>query len=82
MLQSADITAVRYRCPPQRNFSFSLDSVVTKHDCSKADACDVINFEEYEDVANKILERKPTRAVTIFVDMKDVERSIKVCALV
>jgi len=59
-----------------------LDSAVTKHDCSKADACDVINFEEYEDVANKILERKPTKAVTIFVDMKDVERSIKVCALV
>jgi len=46
---------------------------------SKADACDVINFNEYEDVVNKILEKKPTRAITIFVDMKDVEKSIKVC---
>jgi hypothetical protein len=49
--------------------------------CSKADACDVINFNEYEDVVNKILEKKPTRAITIFVDMKDVEKSIKVCVL-
>jgi hypothetical protein len=41
---------------------------------SKADACDVINYEEYEDVTNKILEKKPTRAITIFVDMKDIEK--------
>jgi hypothetical protein len=45
---------------------------------SKADACDVINFEEYEDVARKILEKRPTRAITIFIDMKDVEKSIRV----
>jgi hypothetical protein len=53
----------------------------TEYNCrhSKADACDVINFNEYEDVVNKILEKKPTRAITIFVDMKDVEKSIKVC---
>jgi len=37
--------------------------------------CDVFNFEEYEDVAHKILEKKPTRAITIFVDMKDVEKA-------
>jgi len=44
-------------------------------DCSKADACDVINYEEYEDVVNKVLEKNPTRAITIFVDMKDIERN-------
>ena len=33
---------------------------------------------EYEDVANKIIEKKPMRVVTIFIDMKDIERSIKV----
>ena len=45
---------------------------------SKADACNVINYMEYEDVANKIIEKKPMRVVTIFIDMKDIERSIKV----
>ena len=44
-------------------------------DCSKADACDVINYEEYEDVVNKVLEKNPTRAITIFVDIKDIERN-------
>jgi len=44
-------------------------------DCSKADACDVINYEEYEDIVNKVLEKNPTRAITIFVDMKDIERN-------
>ena len=43
--------------------------------CSKADACDVINYEEYEDVVNKVLEKNPTRAITIFVDIKDIERN-------
>jgi hypothetical protein len=47
---------------------------------SKGDACDVETFAEYEDVAKKILERQPTRAVVIFVDMKDVEKAAnKVC---
>ena len=56
-------------------------STLNGYDCSKADACDVVNFEEYEAVANKILEKKPTRAITIFVDMKDVEKGITVCIL-
>ena len=43
--------------------------------CSKADACDVINYKEYEDVVNKVLEKNPTRAITIFVNMKDIERN-------
>ena len=46
--------------------------------CSKADACNVINYMEYKDIANKIIEKKPMRVVTIFVDMKDIKRSIKV----
>jgi hypothetical protein len=44
------------------------------YDCSKADAYDVINYKEYEDVVNKVLEKRPTRAITIFVDMKDIEK--------
>jgi hypothetical protein len=49
--------------------------LIVLYDSSKADACDVINYEEYEDVANKVLEKKPMRAVTIFVDMKDIEKN-------
>ncbi len=44
-------------------------------DCSKANACNVINYEEYEDIVNKVLEKNPIRAITIFVDMKDIERN-------
>jgi len=44
-------------------------------DFSKGDACDVENFSEYQDVVSKIIERQPTRAVTISVDMADVERA-------
>ena len=49
-----------------------------RYNCSKADACDVINYAEYEDITNKFIEKKPTRAITIFIVMKDIERSIKV----
>ena len=45
------------------------------YDYSKADACDVINYKEYEDVANKVLEKQPTRAITVLVDMKDIEKN-------
>jgi hypothetical protein len=32
-----------------------------------------VNFSEYEDVVQKVLKRRPTRAITVFVDMKDVD---------
>ena len=51
------------------------------HSYSKADICDIINFEKYKDVVNKILEKKPTRIITIFINIKDIEKSIKVCTL-
>jgi hypothetical protein len=44
---------------------------------SKGDACDVENFSEYEDVVKKVLEKRPTRAITVYVDMKDIERAAK-----
>ena len=70
--------AVKYRCLLQSKcYSECGHSGVNtdrEYGCSKADACDVINYEEYEDVANKVLEKKPTRAITIFVDMKDIEK--------
>lgn len=55
-----------------------LMSILMRYNCSKADACDVINYAEYEDITNKFIEKKPTRAITIFIVMKDIERSIKV----
>jgi hypothetical protein len=38
---------------------------------------------EYQDMVRRVLERRPTRAITIFVDMKDVDCAVKkaqVCA--
>jgi hypothetical protein len=32
---------------------------------------------EYEDVVKKVLEKRPTRAITVFVDMKDVDCAAK-----
>jgi hypothetical protein len=46
---------------------------------SKGDACDVENFLEYEDVVKKVLVKRPTRPITVYVDMKDVDRAAKVC---
>jgi len=44
---------------------------------SKGDACDVENFAEYEDVVKRVLERRPTKAITVYVDMKDIDRAAK-----
>lgn len=35
-------------------------------------------MEESEVIAKKIIEKKPTKAITIFIDMKDIERCLKV----
>jgi hypothetical protein len=35
----------------------------------------VVNFTEYQDVINKILKQKPTKALTILLDMNDVEKA-------
>jgi hypothetical protein len=56
--------------------------IITGH-FSKGDACNVENFSEYEDVVKKVMKRQPTRAITVFVDMKDVDHAAKkaqVCA--
>ena len=44
---------------------------------SKGDACDVENFAEYEDVVKRVLERRPTKAITVYVDMKDIDKAAK-----
>ncbi|KAN0107087.1 hypothetical protein V8E52_010508 [Russula decolorans] len=44
---------------------------------NKRDACNVENFMEYQDMVRRVLERRPTRAITIFVDMKDVDCAAK-----
>jgi hypothetical protein len=72
--------ALKYRCLPQSKWHFDGNSVsiLNMYDYSRTDACDVVNYEEYKAAVNKILEKKPTRAVQVFVDMKDVKKSIKV----
>jgi ACT domain-containing protein len=42
---------------------------------SKGHACDVENFFKYKDVVKKIMERKPTKVITISINMKDVEKA-------
>ena len=44
---------------------------------SKGDVCDIENFSEYEGVVKKLLERWPTRPITVFVDMKDIDCAAK-----
>ena len=44
---------------------------------SKADACDIENFLEYEAIVKKILERKPNKAITISIDAKDIDKAVK-----
>jgi hypothetical protein len=40
----------------------------------------VVNFAEYQDVVEKILAKKPMKAITILIDMKDIEKAAsKVC---
>jgi hypothetical protein len=47
---------------------------------SKGDVCDVENFSEYEDVVKKVMERQPTRAITVFVDVDRAAKKAQVCA--
>jgi ACT domain-containing protein len=50
---------------------------------SKRDAYNVENFSKYEDMVKKVMERQPTRAITVFIDIKDIDRTAKkaqVCA--
>ena len=67
--------AVKYRYLLQSKCYFKC-SVNTnrEYNCSKADVYDIINYEKYKDVTNKVLEKKLIRAITIFVDMKDIEK--------
>ena len=39
--------------------------------------CDVKNFSKYKDMVKKVLEREPTWAITVFVDIKDVDHAAK-----
>ena len=65
MPQSVVTMAVKYKCLPQSKFYSKCGLGVNTdrgYDYCKADTCDVINYKKYEDVANKVLEMKPTRA--------------------
>ncbi|KAF8264966.1 hypothetical protein EI94DRAFT_1500643, partial [Lactarius quietus] len=41
---------------------------------SKSNVTYVINFNEYEGLANKILKKSPSWPITIFIEMPDIER--------
>ncbi|KAF8264460.1 hypothetical protein EI94DRAFT_1518084, partial [Lactarius quietus] len=42
--------------------------------CIKSNAMYVINFNEYKGLANKILKKSPSRPITVFIEMPDIER--------
>ncbi|KAH9000081.1 hypothetical protein EDB92DRAFT_2110736 [Lactarius akahatsu] len=42
---------------------------------NKSDATDVVNFDEYEGLVTKIIKRRPTKAIIVFVDMRAVEKA-------
>jgi capsule polysaccharide modification protein KpsS len=48
-----------------------------KFHSSKGDACNVENFSEYEDMVRKVLKLQPMKAITVFVDMKDINHAAK-----
>jgi hypothetical protein len=35
------------------------------------------NFSEYEDVVKTVLWKRPTKPITVYVDMKDIDRAAK-----
>lgn len=76
MPQCVVTIAVKYRCLLQSKCYYFKCGVNTnrEYNYSKADACDVINYGEYKDIANKVLKKKLTRIITIFVNMKDIEK--------
>jgi hypothetical protein len=39
------------------------------------DASYVVNFDEYEILANKILKKQPRKPITVFIDMPDVKKA-------
>jgi hypothetical protein len=41
---------------------------------SKSDASYIVNFTEYEVLANKVIKRQPGRAITVFIEMPAVEK--------
>ena len=79
MSQSKDVTGstCKVSC-----FFCSFEAFVTIADpfqC-KSNTCNVEIFLEYKDIVKKVLERWLTRAIIVFVDMKDVDcASKKVC---
>jgi hypothetical protein len=43
---------------------------------SKTDASYMINLEEYTALANKILKKRPSKPITVFIDLLDVEKAL------
>ncbi|KAJ2925907.1 hypothetical protein H1R20_g11184, partial [Candolleomyces eurysporus] len=44
---------------------------------TKSDAEDVVNLKEFNAIARKFDKKPPVKAITIYVDMKEVERGLK-----
>jgi hypothetical protein len=42
---------------------------------SKSDACYIVNFDEYEGLATKIIKKQPVKPIVVFVEMPAVEKA-------
>ena len=43
---------------------------------SKSDTSYIVNLEEYQTLANKILKRTPTKPIVVFVEMPVVKKAL------
>lgn len=43
---------------------------------SKLDASYIVNLEEYQTLANKILKRMPTKPIVVFIEMPVVKKAL------
>jgi hypothetical protein len=43
---------------------------------SKSDASYIVNLEEYQTLANKILKRTPTKPIIVFIEMPAVKKAL------
>jgi hypothetical protein len=58
-----------------RNFFVLSHVVLIVRRSSKSDASYVINFVEYEILANKICKKHLSKPITVFIDMAAVEKA-------
>ncbi|KAF8258230.1 hypothetical protein EI94DRAFT_1708178 [Lactarius quietus] len=58
------------------NYIAFLQKILDKHHLHKSNASYIVNLEEYQTLANKILKRMPTRPIVVFVEMPVVKKAL------